>query len=254
VKVPSATKKLTISGAITPGTCTSGSIFPLFSLSVTPSGGTARELIYVCVHCDTLSISIYYEAGSFFSQAYSSGSTVGPISFFFSIDLSAKKCKFEYQTMSVSNVNDVDLWATQSLNFDETTTIKMCSNKDGTKTNECTISDLHLIYTYFEAGEYAAGLAAGTTPTLAAFYSLTDGPATSLKNTISSTDSGYFGDSASSPTAGTSPSWDSSVIFTRFIEFIFDSRMNLSPSPQQNSFSLFPCLHFYLEVQQLLKS
>jgi len=49
-----------------------------------------------------------------------------------------------------------------------------------------------------------------------AFYPLTNGELSSL---ISSADSAHFGDSASSPTTGTSPSFDSSVIDIDFLAY-----------------------------------
>jgi len=119
-----------------------------------------------------------------------------------------------------------EFYPSPSYTFNSTTKIYLCSDVDSASALSCTISHLQLtpIYPYptqglgdftrkfFSLKIFIMKISAVTQ----AFYSLTNGEFSSL---ISGAGEAYFGDSASSPTDGTSPSFDSSVNHICFLAY-----------------------------------
>lgn len=150
----------------------------------------------------------------------------------FSLDLENSYADLDIRSLDLYASSDNIFDSTPSYTFDETTKIYLCSDMDGAASAlSCTISQLQLTPVY---PDYWINVFADFTRMMRtflnhffneflavsqAFYPLTDGKLTSLINTE---DSAYFGDSASSPSTGTSPSFDSTVK----ISFVFSLEKN----------------------------
>ena len=195
------------------------------------------------------------------------------VSIFFAIDLAARKFQITYRSLLREAVDNRSGLEEQSWAFDSTTKIHICANKNGASDLPCTVSQLDLFYSYLDDPVFSMGYVSGVAriiSTLPKYLISESSSACGFLSThwwltyryhklfklwilwyISSRVHLFewkssIGDSASSPTTGTAPSWDSSVIFIYFEGslILYSLRKNLSKSLLQDSSSHFLSQHF----------